>query len=296
MKSCVYLDVLFAVNLVVNYVMLLAAGKMMGLVAHTRRIASASCLGGLYSVLALVLPFQSFFSLPARVLFGLLMVALSYPKARDWSFVGLAGSFYLCAALVAGTSMGLHAWGGLNSLRSSLSWPVYPGAHWWTLALSLSIVCFSGFLWRVFGLRTVRPLPLMQAELTVDGHCIMLTCLVDTGNDLRDPVSGLPVIVVDWDSLRSIMPEEVSSFFLSTWDSVSARLTETNIGKRLRLIPYANVCGRRGVLPGFKPDGLVLVEKNGNKVRKDAVVGVSENRLSPQGLYQALLHPELVSI
>ena len=51
-----------------------------------------------------------------------------------------------------------------------------------------------------------------------------------------------------------------------------------------------------GVLPGFKPDGLVLVEKNGQKVKKDAVVGVSEDRLSPQGLYQALLHPELISL
>ncbi len=296
MKSYVYLDVLFVINLVVNYLMLLAAGKMMGIAINTRRTVAASCLGGVYSAMALVVPLQSFFSLPARFLFGLFMVALSYPKVKGLSFVALSGSFYLCSALVAGTSMGLYAWSGARLINTSMFGQGYSSVHWWTLALSLLIMVSSGFLWRTMGLRTVRPLPLMQLELTVDGHCILLTGLVDTGNDLRDPVSGLPVIVVDWDSLREIMPDEVSSFFLSTWDSISARLVETNIGKRLRLIPYANVSGRRGVLPGFKPDGLVLVEKNGQKVKKDAVVGVSEDRLSPQGLYQALLHPELISL
>ncbi len=35
MKSYVYLDVLFVINLVVNYLMLLAAGKMMGIATLT---------------------------------------------------------------------------------------------------------------------------------------------------------------------------------------------------------------------------------------------------------------------
>lgn len=164
MKSHVYLDVLFVINLVVNYLMLLAAGKMMGIAINTRRTVAASCLGGVYSAMALVVPLQSFFSLPARFLFGLFMVALSYPKVKGLSFVALSGSFYLCSALVAGTSMGLYAWSGARLINTSMFGQGYSSVHWWTLALSLLIMVSSGFLWRTMGLRTVRPLPLMQLE------------------------------------------------------------------------------------------------------------------------------------
>ena len=134
MKSYVYLDVLFVINLVVNYLMLLAAGKMMGIAINTRRTVAASCLGGVYSAMALVVPLQSFFSLPARFLFGLFMVALSYPKVKGLSFVALSGSFYLCSALVAGTSMGLYAWSGARLINTSMFGQGYSSVHWWTLA------------------------------------------------------------------------------------------------------------------------------------------------------------------
>ncbi len=295
MKSYVYLDVLFFVNLIVNYVMLLATGKMTGKPLKTNRAVFASCLGGLYSVCALTLPLQPFFGFPARVVFGLFMVALSYPEVRGFSFVALAGSFYLCSALVAGTAMALYMWGKPGLPRYSVIGQEYSGAQWWTLALALVVVSSSGFLWRALNFSGIRRVPLMQVEITFDGHCIPVTGMVDTGNDLRDPVSGLPVIIVDWDSLKGIMPHEVSHFFLSAWDLVTARLTESPVGKRLRLIPYTNVSGNRGILPGFKPDALYLTGKHG-RLRKDAVIGVSGKRLSPQGLYQALLHPELVNL
>ncbi len=288
------MDVLFFVNLIVNYVMLLAAGKMVGKSFELKRAVIASCLGGLYSVCSLIVPFQCFFGFPARVLFGLLMVALSYPEVCGISFLGLAGSFYLCSAVVAGTAMALYVWGNPSIIHSNFVQGYY-GVQWWTLALSLLIVSSSGFLWRTLNFPTIRHLPLMQIEITVNDHCVSLIGLVDTGNDLRDPVSGLPVIVVDWDCLKGMMPDEVSCFFLSTWSLVTAKLTELAIGRKLRLIPYESVSGNRGVLPGFKPDALFVVGKHG-KLRKHAVVGVSEKPLSSEGLYQALLHPELVNL
>ena len=291
MKSYIYVDVLFFVNLVVNYVMLLAAGKMTDTPVKGKRIALVSCLGALYSVSALVLPFQPLFGFPARIAVGLLMVNLSYPEARGISFVYLAASFYACSILVAGTAMALQMWG-----KPALAWfsAYYPSARWWILALALGLVVAACFVWKALSFSTARQFPLMQVEIALDGRRISVTGMVDTGNHLRDPVSGLPVVVVDWDSLKPIMPQEVSHFFLSTWDLVTANLAESAVGKRFRLIPYTSVSGDRGVLPGFKPDALYLTGRQG-RFKKAAVIGVSGKPLSHQGLYQALLHPELVN-
>ncbi|HHT85781.1 MAG: sigma-E processing peptidase SpoIIGA [Bacillota bacterium] len=291
MKSYIYVDVLFLVNLIVNYVVLLAAGKMTNTPIQPKRIAFTSCLGALYSVSSLILPLQPLFSFPARVATGLLMVTLSYPEIRGVSFICLASSFYACSILVAGTAMALNTWGSAKLAGFSL---YYTNARWWALALALAVVTASGFVWKALNLPTFRQSPFMQVEISLDGQSISVTGMVDTGNDLRDPVSGLPVIVVDWDSLKHIMPHEVSHFFLSTWDLVNTKLTESAVGKRLRLIPYTNVSGHRQILPAFKPDALYLTGKKG-RFKKAAVVGVAGKPLSPQGLYQALLHPELVN-
>ncbi|QUL98508.1 MAG: sigma-E processing peptidase SpoIIGA [Candidatus Fermentithermobacillus carboniphilus] len=294
MAGYIYADLLFFVNLSVNYIILLAAGKLVLRPVNFGRVLVASVLGSLYAVFAIVVPLESFFSLPARIAFGLFMVALSYPDARGISFVTLAGAFYLCSAVAAGTAMALLTLGTAESLRRGILSGDYPLAHWWMVGVSLVVVSVFPWVSRIAGFRSGKPLPLVGVELVVGGRTISLIGLVDTGNNLRDPVSGLPVIVVDWDSLKDVMPKEVQSFFLSTWDSISVQLYDTSISRRLRLIPYSNVSGRKGILPGFKPDRLALCEKNGTKVFKEAVVGVSESRLSPSGLYQALLHPDLV--
>lgn len=291
MKSYIYVDVLFFVNLVVNYVILLAAGKMTDTPAHGKRVALVSCLGALYSVSSLVLPYQPLFSFPARILAGLLMVTLSYPEAKGISFVHLATAFYTCSILVAGCALALNMWGKPFLTRLSL---YYPSARWWTLAVALGLVSAGCVIWKALNLSPVRQFPLMQVEIALDGQSICLKGMVDTGNQLRDPLSGLPVIIVDWDSLKPIIPQEMSYFFQAAWDKAASKLASPPAGTRLRLIPFTGVSGNSGILPGFKPDALYLTGKQG-RFKKAAVVGVSGKPLSRRGLYQALLHPELVS-
>ena len=203
---------------------------------------------------------------------------LVFPVLGDYRGHGLALQAYSVRFLTAGSMFSPE-----------------PLVQWWVIAASLVILSAFPVLARLGGYRAGKPLPLMALELEVGGKKLGLTGLVDTGNNLRDPVSGLPVIVIDWEALQSVMPGEVFAFFLSTWDSVPASLPETPIGRRLRLIPYESLSGKKGVLPGFRPDWLALVEKDGVKVFKNAIVCASGERLCPSGLYQALLHPDLVN-
>ena len=296
MVKYVYIDVLFATNLVVNYLLLLATGRLAGRAISPGKLVLASGLGAFYAASALVSPLTAAYSLPARLAFGLFMVALSFPGQKLQSFLTVAVSFYLCSAMAAGTAMALEAHRTgvlLNGLVVRASDSV---ARWWIVAVSLAVLSLFPVIARAGGFQPGRKLPLLGLELEVGGRTLPLTGLVDTGNNLRDPVSGLPVVVVDWEPLRKIMPGDVSAFFTSTWDSMPETLASTPMGKRLRLIPYESVSGKKGVLPGFRPDHLVIVEKDGERVTKDAVVGVSGERLSPSGLYQALLHPDLLDL
>ncbi len=296
MVKYVYVDVLFATNLLVNYLILLATGKLSGRAVNHKRLLAASAAGGLYAVSAVVFPLTAAYSLPARLAFGLFMVAVSYPGQKAQSFITVAVSFYLCSAVAAGTAMALQDLRMASMIKSAVSPADSAEVRWWIVAASLAILSAVPVIAKAGGFQPGKPLPLLGLELQVGGRILGLTGLVDTGNNLRDPVSGLPVVVVDWEPLRRIMPGEVFAFFLSTWDRMPESLSATPMGKRLRLIPYESLSGRKGVLPGFRPDHLVILEKDGQRVAKDAIVGVFRERLSPSGLYQALLHPDLVNL
>ncbi len=292
----VYADVLFAVNLVVNYLILSATGKLSGREIKTWRLLSVSAAGSLYSIAALFAPLSPVFSLPARIGFGLLMVAVSFPGLKGPAFATVATGFYLCSAITAGTAFALLHSSVMRPFRLSFFGEDDGVARWWIVAASLAVLSAFPLVARLGGYRPGRPLPLLSLELAMHGREVGLTALIDTGNNLRDPLSGLPVIVVDWNSVKGIMPGEATAFFRSTWDSIPSGLAWTPVGRRLRLIPFESLSGRKGVLPGFRPDRIVVLGEDGVRIAKEAIVGVSGEPLSPGGLYQALLHPDLVCL
>ncbi len=293
MVRYVYVDVLAVINIIVNYVILSVAGALAGKTAKPARLLAVSTLGSLYALSAFFVKTGALYSLPARLAFGLFMIGASYPTAKGVGFLILASCFYFSSTVVAGTAFAL-LYGKTGG--SIPAWTGNPsaGASWWMVGAALALVAAFPLLAKAGGLRPGNPLPLFNLELSVEGKVLGLTALVDTGNNLRDPVSGLPVVVVDWQSLKKVMPREVMAFFKSTWESLPDDLVETPMGRRLRLIPYENISGIRGVLPGFRPEHMSLLEEGGNRTKMDAIVGVSGKPLSPSGLYQALLHPDLV--
>lgn len=81
---------------------------------------------------------------------------------------------------------------------------------------------------------------------------------VDTGNTLKEPFSGEPVIVVK----REVFPE------------ISAN-TDTCLRDGFRLIPFASV-GGEGVLPAFRADKITITEQN-NHYQVSAYVALCDS-------------------
>lgn len=99
------------------------------------------------------------------------------------------------------------------------------------------------------------------------------TGLVDTGNGLREPISGQPVCLMEKENFEKLYPEGLPG---------------------LRMIPFRSVGCSKGILPGY-PVAELTIEADGEKISPGQVyIGVSENILSVQGNYQILLHPALL--
>lgn len=100
----------------------------------------------------------------------------------------------------------------------------------------------------------------------------------DTGNALREPFSGLPVIVCQAKALGDMIPAAVGEYLRTG--------TAGEVG--VRLVPF-NTLGGNGLLPAFKADR-VEIGKTGREL--ECYIGVCDRALSA-GEFEAVFNPEL---
>ena len=108
---------------------------------------------------------------------------------------------------------------------------------------------------------------------------------VDTGNDLKDPVSGNPVLLVNQDWLKDFLPGSIDSFI--SCGNIDA-IDEKFLG-RLRMI-YCKTATGTGILPAIRPD-CIQFTYNGNLVTiQNVLIAVSKTKVYH---YDLLLTPNI---
>ena len=131
-----------------------------------------------------------------------------------------------------------------------------------------------------------------------DNKSTCINALIDTGNSLYDPISQSPVIIVEFQAIRSLLPEDVQEIFDKYSDDnlglVSSIMSNSEWVSRFRLIPFTSLGKENGMLIGFKPDEVEIIEDDVKKDLRDIIIGVYNKKLSNNDKYKALLHPELI--
>jgi stage II sporulation protein GA (sporulation sigma-E factor processing peptidase) len=134
--------------------------------------------------------------------------------------------------------------------------------------------------------------------IKLQGNEIRVDGLVDTGNQLVDPLTGAPVVIVEYDVLAPYLPPHTSHFFQAggevDLEKVAQCFAEAGYTIPIRVIPFTTIGKRHGMLVGFKPDEIIIMTGDQKVRNSNVVVGIYGRRLSPRGTYHALLHPDLL--
>jgi stage II sporulation protein GA (sporulation sigma-E factor processing peptidase) len=124
-----------------------------------------------------------------------------------------------------------------------------------------------------------------QVELTLLGKTLQFTALHDTGNTLRDPLSGCPVLVTDWQLLAKLLPElSLTAADFSSPQALVPRLRLVKPALSPRLIPYKTVGVSHGLLLALRPEEVKISGK-----QETLLIAFSPVAVSDGGHYQALL-------
>lgn len=300
MEIFVYIDILILENIVINYFILLVTSKFSKNRTSNLRLFLGALAGALYVAIIICFPrIEASYNMWAKVFLSMLMVAISFSFKKISGFFRTLAVFYVSTFIFAGAT---YAFMSLNQSGSFVkSGILYNFQESKLTSLVLSII-LAGIIIRIFmeilQYRYVKEKLLVNLKIAFESQTIDLAALIDTGNSLHDPLTNMPVIVVEYRAIKEILPQEIREIFETSKDddleSVTSIVANSRWISRFRLIPFSSLGKDNGMLIGFKPDYIKIGEDKDKKGINNVIVGIYNNILSKNSRYKALLSPELI--
>lgn len=263
----VYLDVLFCVNLIMNYVLLVVTSAIAGVYAKRWRIFLSAVLGSIYALAVFFSPKHLLAGMIMKVLIGWVMVLVAFGLKNA---VKICLLFFMVSFAFAGAIMGFFY------MFNNQSYMMINGIPYIDISVNILvgafIVCYValGVVFKNIGKNKLIDQNTEELTLIFDDKQTKVCAFKDTGNSLCDNITGRPVIIVDGWQIKDIIPVELR--FILKDDPIEAlefsKYYENKL--KLRLISY-NVIGGSGTMLVFKPDSI----KNSNGKNIDALIGIS---------------------
>lgn len=280
--TVIYVDTLFLLNALVDYLLLLCSARLAGEPLRRLRFALGAALGGGYAV-AIFLPGLGFLEHPlCRLAAAALMVLAAFGGSRRLGRQTVI--FFALSCAFAGGVLAVSMLGGQGlSLNRGV---VYSGMDLKIVLLSAA-GCYAALslLLQKAVKHTSFTGELKQVRLELGERAVELTALTDTGNTLTDPVTGRGVMVAEGARLLPLFPPEGRPDSQALRDPAGALERLTGAGGRFRLLPYRSVGVDRGLLLAVRVDRAVVDGED----RGAMVVALSPNSVSDGGGYAALL-------
>ncbi len=270
----IYADSFFAINLIADYLLLLAAARVSGAVLHRWRIFFAAVLGAAWA-LASVVPKWGMFTQPAaKIALGVGMCLIAYGHERR--FWRCCGMFFAISALFGGAVWGTGMLAGIDAYGQA-----YVPVSFRTLALAFAL-CYAAVT--LFMRRGAVKAPRRTALLsvTLPSGRVTLRALVDTGNVLSDPISGRPAAVCEASVLSKALGPACE---LEPIGALEALSSLPGLAGRVTLLPYSSV-GHSGMLAAIRPE---RVEVDGEAA--DMLIALTSQKLD--GGYEAVIPAQL---
>ncbi len=259
----VYADILFLVNLSLNWFSLLLTSKIAKHGSKAKKLLLSAAVGALLGT-ATLFSESAVVSALIEIASSFLMCAIAFKASGILDYVRLCTCLFASGITLGGSLTFIYSLfnrAGIELPRGNdISAAVF-------LLLSLGVtVGVTAFERLLYTKREVRG---GEVSFTLGSKRLTLPFMCDSGNLLRDPISGRPAIIVGVRELRGFLPDNVLDF-----DPFSRDSTDAGDTRGVRILPAATVCGE-GLMTGFVPDTTVI-RADGREMTADAVIALDK--------------------
>lgn len=298
----VYFEKVLLINVFMNFLILWITSRLIREPLMPFRFLLGAILGGLYSF-SLIIPALSVgVNFVSKLLFSLVMVRISYPWKGRRIYGKTLVYFYLTSFAFGGTIIALSNFVSqqrdLDGMFNNF-WQIVWGDIYWIVPVFLIGVVSFGYWAPLIQRAILHQVYLFKVAIAYQGKTLETKGFLDSGNQLRDPMTQRPVILLDQKIVKEILGENLAIKIQETnelepWQRILVIQELDPEWSGWRIIPYCAVGKQEGKLLAFTLDQVVIFEAKGQKRFDKVIAAISDTPLSTNNQYEVLLHGDFL--
>lgn len=265
----VYLDIIFIENAIIDLFLMLVTLRLLRLKYRKDGIYIAAIIGGIYG-LAPIVGSAVLSSTLLKIIVAIIMIILSLKEKVLSNIFKATIMFFMVSFTLCGVTF--------MSLLSSSTYTIYGGMSTsdysirWILISILFVGVIAIRVYDTIKERAVIDNFIYDIYIKNDEKILMLKGFLDTGNELREPVTNLPCIIVENTYFNQFEIDDDKKFIIK-YDTIN----------------------EVGEVKGFKGQNIMIRNEEANSWTKvEAIVCGCERKLSKEDEFQALLSRGIV--
>ncbi|MCA0983561.1 sigma-E processing peptidase SpoIIGA [Halobacillus yeomjeoni] len=295
-----YLDAVWLLNLLMDAMILYLTQGVTRAKSTKIKMAAAAFIASTIVPISIYMPGFWLTSSIGKVIFSLFIiwVAFSYSSLRAFFLQWV--SFYFITFAIGGSMLGVHYFLATEITVQGGSIVTFTGGYGDPVSWLFVVIGFPcSYLFTKWRLEQVQ-VHHMKLENIYDvtlewrGQTAQCKGLVDSGNQLVDPVSRKMVFLADENVLGHFLNKnELEKLQVEQVVTSLDELPE-HVQKAVRLVPYqaAGMAGQ--LLVTLLVDRITIDTPEGKLEMKQPLVGVQHHDLTHDQLYQMLIHPHIM--
>ena len=291
----IYIDVIIVENLIMNYIILYATGTISKVKISYLRIFCSSLIGAIYAITEYTFKLNIYSNIIIKTILSVIIIYVAFNPQNIKKMCKQLIIFYVTTFTFGGIATYLIY--VLKPQNIIIKNGMYVGTYVLKVifigAIIGTIILFIAFK-QVKNKITKKDM-ICKIKIKINGKEKTLDEMVDTGNMLKEPITGTPVAVVERTSLYDLLPKEIlnntESILGGDFKNIPEDIKREYIPK-LKIIPFASLGKQNGMLVGIKPEKIEIINEQ-TEENKNAIIGIYNKSLTKKGEYNALIGIEL---
>ena len=270
-----------------NCIILFATATILKIPKKILRIIASSTIGSIYAIITYISQLIIYSNLFLKIALSIVMIYIAFQPAKIKILLKELMIFYLSSFTFGGVTFALLYF--VKPQNISFENGVLIGVSPIKIILIGGII---GFIIITISFKNIKGKITkkdIMCEITVllNNKKINVKAIIDTGNFLTDPITKMPVVVIEKEKLINILPKSIIENTINFMNGDKTEIEEYL--SKLRVIPFKSLGKENGLLMGIKAEGVSVYYQGVEKFMKDVIVGIYEKKLSNNSSYSALI-------
>ena len=287
-----YLDVIFLENIVINYIILYVTGIISKTQTKQKRLIAGALIGAFYSIIYYLLKLKIYSSFIIKIILSIVIIYVAFSSKNFKDLLKKVLLFYLSSFVFGGAAIAIIYM--VNSQNITIQNGVLVGSYTLkTILIGIVVAYFTIiFAFKIIKTKISKRDLICEIEITLNNIEIKSKALIDTGNLLKEPITNMPVIVMEHNLLYDVLPKEIlnnsEEILGGDFSKIPENIKELYSSK-LKVIPYSSLGKQNGMLLGIRAENLIVYFKDEIRQLDAVIIAIYNKSLTKRGEYRSLL-------